>query len=68
MTKSQMRIAQLDAAQLASLQSLEKELGSVVVAVEPEPAPAKLSPDQVQRLQAVEKQLGVVLVALESAG
>jgi hypothetical protein len=65
MSAAQMRIAQLDAAQLAKLQKLEQELGSVIVALEPAARPAALSDAQVQRLQEVEQELGVVLLAYQ---
>jgi hypothetical protein len=60
-----MRIAHLDDARLARLQALERELGSVIVALEPAARPAALSEEQVQRLQQAEQELGVVLLAYQ---
>jgi hypothetical protein len=64
----QLKIAQLDAAQVERIRALEKEIGGVVVALEPAQQLANLSGEQVQRLQAVEQQMGVVLLAYRAAG
>ena len=55
--------ASLDQRSLADLQQLEQELGIVLVAVEPDPAPAQLNEEALKRLQALEQQTGKVLVA-----
>jgi hypothetical protein len=55
--------AQLDNATLHNLQQLESELGVVLVAIEPDPAPATLTEQQLQRIQELERQTGKVLLA-----
>ena len=63
MAEPRMRIARLDDDRLAKLQALEKDLGAVIVALEPQFIPAALTADQVKKLQAAEDELGVVLLA-----
>lgn len=67
MTPSRMRIAHLDETALSKLQNLEKEMGTVIVALEPQYQPADLTADQVHRLQVLERELGVVLLAYRNA-
>ena len=55
--------ASIDSHTLQNLQQLEDELGVILVAVEPDPAPAHLSDDQLNRLKAAEKAMGKVLLA-----
>lgn len=57
--------AQLNQDQLQLLQSLEGELGKIVLAIEPGngPAYANLSEAQVKQIQKLEEDLGVVLLA-----
>jgi hypothetical protein len=55
--------ATLDKNMLAGIQQLEQELGVVLVAVDPDPAPAQLGDKALQRLQAMEQQTGKVLLA-----
>jgi hypothetical protein len=55
--------ASLDKNMLAGIQQLEQELGVVLVAVAPDPAPAQLGDEALQRLQAMEQQTGKVLLA-----
>jgi hypothetical protein len=55
--------ATLDKNTLTDIQQLEQELGVVLVAVAPFPAPAQLADDALQRLQAMEQQTGKVLLA-----
>jgi hypothetical protein len=62
-----MRIANLTAEQLEKVKELETDLGTWVVAVEPEIRLADLTEAQVKKLQAVEKELGVILLAYEAA-
>ncbi len=70
--------AKVDSSQLSEIQSLEKELGSLVVALEvPTEVPAvaandgahdewaDLSSEQLSRLQAAEKKLGMVMLAMQ---
>jgi hypothetical protein len=55
--------ATLDQPSLAEIQLLEQELSIILVAVEPDPAPAQLSEQALKRLQALEQQTGTILVA-----
>jgi hypothetical protein len=57
------KIAQLTEAQLEKVRELETELGTWVVAVEPEVKFAKLTKAQLEKLQAMESELGVILLA-----
>jgi hypothetical protein len=59
------KIAKLTEAQLAKVQDLEAELGTWVVAVEPQFRLAELTDRQLRQLQAVEKELGLILLAYE---
>lgn len=63
MVTPRMKIADLEPARLAKVRELEEELGTYVVALEPEFRLAALTPAQLERLQAAEKELGVVLLA-----
>ena len=58
-------IAQLDEAKLARLRALENELGTVIVALEPQHPLAALSDAQLNRLRALEQEMGVVLLVYE---
>jgi hypothetical protein len=55
----------LSGEQLAKVQQLEREIGRVVVAVEPQTVPAELSQDELRRLQAIEKEMGLILLAYD---
>jgi hypothetical protein len=55
--------AKLTRDRLSELRDLEKRLGVVLLALEPEFSPAKLQPAQLKRIQALEDEMGVVLVA-----
>jgi hypothetical protein len=61
------QVAQLDRSRLAKLKKLEKDLGKVVVAFEPQYRYADLSPDQIRRLQKAEQELGAILLAYDKA-
>jgi hypothetical protein len=63
MTVAYLKAAQLDGERMQKLQSLEKELGTWIVAVEPQAQVAPLADDQLRRLQDAERELGVVLLA-----
>ncbi len=63
MTTQRMKIAELNPARLAKVRELEEELGTYVVALEPEFRLAALTPTQLERLKAAERELGVVLLA-----
>jgi hypothetical protein len=67
MTVAYLKAAQLDGGCMEKLRSLEKELGTWIVAVEPQAQVAPLSDDQVRRLQDAERELGVVLLACQPA-
>jgi hypothetical protein len=67
MTVAYLKAAQLDGGRMEKLRSLEKELGTWIVAVEPQAQVAPLSDDQVRRLQDAERELGVVLLACQPA-
>ncbi len=60
-----MTIASLDESHLAKLRAAEKELGVILVALQPKYSLANLSKDQLRRIEALEKELGVVVLAYE---
>ena len=55
----------LSGEQLARLQQLERELGHVLVAVEPQTRTAELSQDELRRLQEAEREMGLILLAYD---
>ncbi len=58
----------MDAEGLASIQKLEKELGSPLLAFSCHKVdPAEITKEQLARVQALEKKLGVTLVAVRTA-
>ena len=57
------KIAELTETQLEKVRALEGELGTWVVAVEPEFKLAELTEVQLEKLQAAEEALGVILLA-----
>ena len=59
------KIAKLTEAQLDKVRSLETELGTWVVAVEPQFQLADLTAVQLEKLQKAESELGVILLAYE---
>lgn len=63
MQTGEMTVAHLDEAQLKRVQQAERELGIVLVALQPQYTFAKLAEDKLKRLQALENELGVVLLA-----
>jgi hypothetical protein len=67
MVFAQNRIAQLDDAQLAQVQTLEEQLGGWIVALNQFPRLAQISDDKLKQIQAIEEQLGVILLAFESS-
>jgi hypothetical protein len=56
---------QLSGERLSKLQRLEKEIGRVVVAVEPQTTTAELNSDELRRLQEVEREMGLILLAYD---
>jgi hypothetical protein len=67
MTVAYLKPAQLDRDRMQKLQNLERELGTWIVAVEPQAQVADLAGDQLRRLQDAEQELGVVLLAYQNA-
>ncbi|NTU78979.1 MAG: hypothetical protein HGA45_06185 [Chloroflexales bacterium] len=63
MNQTRLRPAHLDEGSLGRLRQLEQEIGSVVIAYQPESPYAGLSAEQVQRLKELERELGLVLLA-----
>lgn len=65
MAATRMKIANLDDGSLAKIRVLEKEMGTLILALEPHHPLAKLTEEQVERLQELEKEMGVVLLAYQ---
>jgi hypothetical protein len=65
-TMQNVRIADMDTAEIERLRSLEEELGVAVVAYQPVRY-APLSDEAVKRLQRMEREMGVLLVAYPRA-
>lgn len=63
MTAPRLKIADLDEARLAKLHALEDELGSYIVALEPQYPFVELSEEQLKRLRSLEQELDVILLA-----
>ncbi len=63
MATGYVKYPQLNQQQMQQLKSLENELGTVVVAVEPETQVAELPPDKLRRLQQAEREMGMILLA-----
>jgi hypothetical protein len=57
--------SQLNNDQLTKIQSLEQQLGLVLVAVDPEPKLASLNAEEMKMLQQFEKRTGKILLAYE---
>lgn len=66
MIKPHLKFASLDEDSLNRLHTLEDQMGSVILAVEPAYSIAELSEDQIRQLQSLEKALGVILLAYKS--
>jgi|GEM_PF-989905 hypothetical protein len=62
-TEQHLNYAHLDEGRLTRLRQLEEELGTYLLAVEPDSPWADLSDDQLRRLKAAERELGVILLA-----
>lgn len=58
--------ASLDDAALEEVRRLEKEMDTVLVAVDPSPRLADLSDDDLAKLRQAEQRLGVVMVAYDA--
>lgn len=63
MAKTRLKFATLDEDSLTRLHTLENQMGSVVLAVEPVYPVADLTEEQIRRVQALEKELDVILLA-----
>ena len=63
--KRQWKFANLDEKAVKRVETIEEELGMVVLVMEPHYPAAQLTDDQVQRLQQLENELGVLLLALK---
>ena len=55
--------ARLNDQQLAELSALEKDLGAVIIALQPTVPFAKLTPAQESRLQQLEQRQGIIALA-----
>lgn len=66
MSEQNVKIAQLSTDALAKLKTLETELGTAIVALEPQAPFATLNQEQTQKLADLEKELGVVLLAYKT--
>ena len=66
MTTGYVKYPQLGHDQMTKLQALERELGTLIVAVEPQAEVARLSADKLKRLQEAEREMGVILLAYEA--
>lgn len=66
MNTGNMHIAKLDDQALQQLHALEQQLGTSVVALQPDPGYADLNEDQLKALQAAEQALGRVLIAYDT--
>jgi hypothetical protein len=65
MVANGLRTAKLTPERLSEVRDLERRLGVVLVALEPQFTVAKLPATRLRRIQALEKHLGVVLVAYQ---
>jgi hypothetical protein len=62
-----LKIAELDEKNLSRLHALEEELGTTIIALEPDYRIAELSAEQLAHLQESEQKMGVVLLAYDRA-
>jgi len=60
------RLKKLKDENVTSIRALERELGVVVLAIEPKLHLADLSDQQLERLRKAEKELGGVLIAYDA--
>jgi hypothetical protein len=65
MAQTPVKIANLDDKSVSKVKALEKEIGKLVVALEPRVRVATLAGSQLERLQKLEQELGVILMAYE---
>ncbi len=62
-----MHPAPIDDKGLERVRALEQKLGKVLVAVEPDPAYARLDREELAALQQAERELDTILIAYEKA-
>ena len=65
MTARRMKIADLDESDLKKVQQLEEQMGTLIIALEPQYPLAELSDEQLDMLNKLEEQLGVLLIAYQ---
>ena len=65
MSQPRLAMAKLDEETLVRIQELEKEMGTLILALTPQYPIANLTDEQAARLKALEDELGVVLVAYQ---
>lgn len=65
MTARRMKIANLHEADLHKVHQLEEQMGTLIIALEPQIPLAELSESQLEMLNSLENELGVVLVAYQ---
>ena len=65
MKARRMKIADLQEADLHKVQQLEEQMGTLIIALEPQIPLAELSEAQLELLNSLESELGVVLIAYQ---
>ena len=65
MTAKRMKIANLDEADLRKVQQLEEQMGTLIIALEPQIPLAELNEAQLEMLNSLENDLDVVLIAYQ---
>ena len=65
MTARRMKIADLDESDLKKIQLLEEQMGTLIIALEPQIPLAELSDENLEMLKKLEEELGVLLVAYQ---
>ena len=65
MTARRMKIADLQEADLKKIQQLEEQMGTLIIALEPQIPLAELSEAQLELLNSLENELEVILIAYQ---
>jgi predicted xylose isomerase-like sugar epimerase len=65
MTRPRMKFANLDEDSLKKLNTLEQQMGTLILAVEPVYPFAQLTEEQIKRIQTMEQDLDIVLLAFQ---
>jgi hypothetical protein len=65
MARPRMKFANLDEDSLKKLTTLEEQMGTLILAVEPVYPLARLTEEQIKRIQALEEELEIVLLAFQ---